>query len=52
MQHALAQAEVRDRLTSAGGDVAPGSAAMFAEMLSSEQQRYGKLIREAHIQPE
>ncbi|GAA0766325.1 tripartite tricarboxylate transporter substrate binding protein [Ideonella azotifigens] len=52
VQHALAQAEVRDRLTSAGGDVAPGSTAMFAELLGSEQQRYGKLIREAHIQPE
>jgi tripartite-type tricarboxylate transporter receptor subunit TctC len=52
VQRALAAADVRDRLVSAGGDVAPGSTAMFAEMLRSEQQRYEKLIREAHIKPD
>ena len=52
VQRALAAADVRDRLVSAGGDVAPGSTAMFAEMLRREQQRYAKLIRDAHIQPD
>jgi tripartite-type tricarboxylate transporter receptor subunit TctC len=52
VQRALASADVRDRLVSAGGDVAPGSTAMFADMLRSEQQRYEKLIREARIKPD
>jgi tripartite-type tricarboxylate transporter receptor subunit TctC len=52
VQRALAAADVRDRLVSAGGDVAPGSTAMFADMLRSEQQRYEKLIREARIKPD
>jgi tripartite-type tricarboxylate transporter receptor subunit TctC len=52
VQRALASADVRDRLVSAGGDVAPGTSAMFADMLRSEQLRYEKLIREAHIKPD
>jgi hypothetical protein len=32
--------------------VVPGSAAMFAALLRSEQQRYEKLIREAQIKPD
>jgi tripartite-type tricarboxylate transporter receptor subunit TctC len=52
VQRALAAADVRDRLVSAGGDVAPGSTTMFAELLRSEQQRYEKLIREASIKPD
>lgn len=52
VQRALASADVRDRLVSAGGDVAPGSTTMFADMLRSEQQRYEKLIREARITPD
>jgi tripartite-type tricarboxylate transporter receptor subunit TctC len=52
VQRALASADVRDRLVSAGGDVAPGSTKMFAELLRSEQQRYEKLIREASIKPD
>jgi tripartite-type tricarboxylate transporter receptor subunit TctC len=52
VQRALASADVRDRLVSAGGDVAPGSTTMFAELLRSEQQRYEKLIREASIKPD
>lgn len=49
VERALAAADVRERLASAGGDVAPGSSAMFAQMLDSEQQRYAKLIRESNI---
>jgi len=49
VQRALAAPEVRERLASAGGDVAPGSSAMFAELVRREQQRYEKLIRDAHI---
>jgi len=49
VQRALAAPDVRERLASAGGDVAPGSSAMFAELVGREQQRYEKLIRDAHI---
>ena len=43
---------LRERLSAAGGEVTPGSTAMFASLLASEQQRYQKLIREARIQPD
>jgi tripartite-type tricarboxylate transporter receptor subunit TctC len=49
VQRALAAPDVRERLASAGGDVVPGSSAMFAELVRREQQRYEKLIRDAHI---
>ena len=52
VQKALAAPDVRERLTSAGGDVAPGSTAMLADMLRKEQQRYEKLIRESNIKPD
>ena len=49
VQRALGTPELRERLASAGGDVAPGSTAMFADLVRREQQRYEKLIRDAHI---
>jgi tripartite-type tricarboxylate transporter receptor subunit TctC len=52
VEKALAATDLRERLASAGGEVAPGSSAMFAEMLQSEQQRYARLIRESNIKPE
>ena len=52
IQRALGAADVRDRLASAGGEVVPGPSAMFADMLRREQQRYEKLIREAHLKPD
>lgn len=52
LEKAIAASDVRERLTSAGGDVAPGTTAMFSEMLRKEQQRYAALIAEAHIKPE
>ena len=52
VQNALAAADVRERLVSSGGDVAPGTSAMFADLLRREQQRYEKLIRESHIKPD
>lgn len=49
VQRVLASVDLRERLTSAGGDIAPGSTAMFGELLEREQQRYERLILEAHI---
>jgi tripartite-type tricarboxylate transporter receptor subunit TctC len=52
VQRALATPDMRERLASAGGEVAPGSSAMVADLLRREQQRYEKLIRDAQIKPE
>lgn len=51
-QKALQSAEVRDRLTSAGGEVAPGTPEAFGAYLRAERLRYDKLIREAQIRPD
>jgi len=52
IQRALAVPEVRERLASAGGEVVPGSSAMFADILRSEEQRYARLIHDAGIKPD
>ena len=52
VQKALAVPEVRERLTSSGGEVLPGPVERFASLLASERARYDKLIREARIQPD
>ena len=52
VQRALALPEVRERLTSAGGEVLPGPVERFAALLTSERARYDKLIREAQIKPD
>ncbi len=52
VQKALATAEVRERLTNAGGEVLPGPVERFTSLLASERARYDKLIREARIKPD
>lgn len=52
VQKALQTAEVRERMTSVGGEVIPGSAEMFTALIKSERQRYEKLVREANIKPD
>ncbi|WP_157264046.1 Bug family tripartite tricarboxylate transporter substrate binding protein [Azohydromonas aeria] len=52
VQKALATPEMQQRLAAAGGEVVPGSTAQFADMLRREQERYGKLIRDAGIKPD
>jgi tripartite-type tricarboxylate transporter receptor subunit TctC len=52
VQKALATKEVKDRLTAVGGEVKPGSQALFKNLLKSERQRYEKLVREANIKPD
>ncbi len=52
VQKALQTKEVRDRMNAVGGEVVPGSAEMFANLIHSERQRYTKLVREANIQPD
>lgn len=52
VQKALQTREVRERMTQVGGEVIPGSADMFANLIRSERQRYEKLVREANIKPD
>jgi hypothetical protein len=39
-------------MTAVGGEVVPGSAEMFTNLIRAERQRYAKLVREANIQPD
>ena len=52
IQKTLALPEVKDRLSAAGGEVLPRPAERFSTLLTSEKNRYEKLIREARIQPD
>jgi tripartite-type tricarboxylate transporter receptor subunit TctC len=52
VQKSLATKEVKERLTAVGGEVRPGSQALFKNLLKSERQRYEKLVREANIKPD
>ena len=52
VQKALKTPEVQQRMTAVGGEVLPGSMAMVASLISSERQRYAKLVREANIKPD
>jgi tripartite-type tricarboxylate transporter receptor subunit TctC len=49
VEKALANPQVRERMTAVGGEVIPGSQAMLAQLLHSEIARYEKIVREAHI---
>ena len=52
VQKALQTKEVRERMTAVGGEVVPGSAEMFTQLIRSERVRYDKLVREANIKPD
>lgn len=52
VQKALATPAVEQRLSSAGGQVEPGTPAQFGALVESERVRYERLIREAGIKPD
>lgn len=52
VQKALQTKEVRERMSAVGGEVVPGSAEMFSNLIRSERVRYDKLVREANIKPD
>jgi hypothetical protein len=39
-------------MTAVGGEVLPGPADMFTQLIKSERQRYERLVREANIKPD
>ena len=49
VQKALQTVEVRERMSSVGGEVILGSSEQFGALIRSERQRYEKLVREAQI---
>jgi tripartite-type tricarboxylate transporter receptor subunit TctC len=52
VQRALQTAEVRERMSSVGGEVILGSAEQFGALIRAERARYEKLVREAQIKPD
>lgn len=52
VQKALQTAEVKERMTSVGGEVNLGTAEQFGALIRSERARYEKLVREAQIKPD
>ena len=52
VQKALQTAEVKERMSSVGGEVSLGTAEQFGELIRSERERYEKLVREAQIKPD
>ena len=52
VQKALASTEVKEKMSSVGGEVTLASREQFAELLHAERVRYEKLIRQAQIKPE
>lgn len=49
VEKALADPQVKSRMSAVGGEVIPGSQAMLAQLLHSEIARYDRIVREAHI---
>lgn len=49
---ALQDADLRLKITSQGNEVGGGSAELFAALIKSEAQRWGKVVRDAKIEPE
>ena len=52
VQKALQTRDVRERMTSVGGEVVPGSSEQFGALIRSERLRYERLVREAQIKPD
>jgi tripartite-type tricarboxylate transporter receptor subunit TctC len=48
----LADSKLKGRLADLGGTTLPGSAADFGKLIADETEKWGKVIRTAHIKPE
>jgi tripartite-type tricarboxylate transporter receptor subunit TctC len=51
-QKALATPDVKQRMTGVGGEVIPGTAQAFAQLIHDDRVRYEKIVRDAHIKPD
>ena len=52
MNAALADADMKMRLTALGAVPMPSTPAEFAAFLAADTEKWAKVIRTAHIQPE
>jgi len=52
VQKALATPEVTQRMTGVGGEVIPGTAQAFAQLIHNDRVRYEKIVKDAHIKPD
>jgi tripartite-type tricarboxylate transporter receptor subunit TctC len=52
VQKALASPEVRERMTTVGGEVMPASSEQFGSLIRSERARYERLVKESGIKPD
>lgn len=52
VQKALLTPEVKGRMTGVGGEVIPGNAQAFGQLIHNERVRYEKIVKEAHIKPD
>jgi tripartite-type tricarboxylate transporter receptor subunit TctC len=52
VQKALQTPEVKQRMSGVGGEVIPGTAQAFAQLIHNERVRYEKIVKEAHIKPD
>ncbi len=52
VEKSLEMQAMKERLTSVGGEVTPGTNQQFADLIKSEIRRYEKLVHEANIQPD
>jgi tripartite-type tricarboxylate transporter receptor subunit TctC len=49
---ALADPEIKEKITSQGNEVVGGTPEQFAALIRTEAPRWGKVVREAGITPE
>ena len=49
---ALKEPDMREKITSQGNEVAGGTPQDFAQLIASESEKWGKVVRAAKIKPE
>jgi tripartite-type tricarboxylate transporter receptor subunit TctC len=52
VQKALQTQDVKTRMTGVGGEVIPGPAQAFAQLIHNDRARYDKIVKDAHIKPD
>ncbi|KAF1020235.1 MAG: hypothetical protein GAK30_02659 [Paracidovorax wautersii] len=52
LQQALQAPDVRQRISSVGGEIFPGGRAEMADFIAQQTQRMGQVVRDGNIRPE
>ena len=48
----LSMQDTRDRLFASGVEVTPGTSEEFARLIASEVEKWAKVVKEAHLEPQ